>query len=147
MVPSGTSHDRDRRHLHIVCTDPDECGNVILVPISTWTNELCDATCQLARHEHPWLTKEKSYVLYRRADFYKVMALECGLRNGVIKAREDCNAQVFLRVRNGICRSPHTPRKNQKGTELLISPLILVYITKMFSNWVPAFFIKDKELQ
>ena len=117
LVPSGTTHDRDRRHLHIVCTDPDECGNVILVSISTWTNDHCDATCTLAKHEHPWLTKEKSYVSYRYADFYKVVNLRRGLESGQIKAKEDCNAQVFLRVINGFCKSPLTPRKIKRALD------------------------------
>ena len=115
LVPSGTTRDRDRRHLHIVCTDPDECGSVILVPISTWTNDFCDATCTLAKHEHPWLTKEKSYVFYRNADFFEVVALERGFKHGQINARADCNAQVFLRVTNGFCKSPHTPKKIKRA--------------------------------
>lgn len=110
-MPSGTYYDPDKLHLHIICTDPDDDGKVVLVSITSWTNDLCDSTCTLLRHEHPWLWKEKSWVCYRTADFHEVTALERGLTEGKIEAQENCNAQVFLKVRNGLCNSPHTPRK------------------------------------
>ena len=111
LVPSGTSYNADQRHLHIICTDPDEAGKVVLVSVTTWTNDLCDDTCILLDHDHRWLWKPKSWVCYRKADFFDVVALERGLRDGAIEEEEPCNGQIFLKVRNGLCRSPHTPRK------------------------------------
>jgi hypothetical protein len=110
LVPSGPSHDPDRKHLHIVCCDPDGDGNVVIVGITTYTNDLCDQTCRLQAHEHPWLNHE-SYVLYRSAQIITAAALQGGINNGEIATRADMNAQVFLRVRNGLCNSPHTKRK------------------------------------
>lgn len=110
-MPSGTSQEPDQKHLHIICTDPNDRGEVVLVSVTTWTNELCDSTCILLEHEHPWLWKPKSYVYYRKADFFEVSALERGLKAGDLKIEKPCNGQVFLRVKKGICRSPHTPRK------------------------------------
>ena len=114
-MPSGTYHNPDQKHLHIVCTDPDDQGRVVLVPVTTWTNDLCDGTCILLEHEHPWLWKPKSYILYRKVDFFEVAALERGLANGALEEQEPCNGQVFLRVRNGLCNSPHTPRKVKRA--------------------------------
>lgn len=114
-MPSGTYHNPDQRHLHIVCTDQDGQGRVVLVSVTTWTNNLCDDTCILLEHEHPWLWKPKSYVYYRKADFFEVEALLRGLQNGDLEEQDPCNAQVFLRVRNGLCKSPHTPRKIKRA--------------------------------
>ena len=114
-MPSGTRHTPDQKHLHIVCTDPDDQGQVVLVSVTTWTNDFCDDTCILLEHEHPWLWKPKSYVYYRKADFHEVAALERGLEGGDLVEQADCNRQVFLRVRNGLCKSPHTPRKIKRS--------------------------------
>ena len=59
------------------------------------------------------LSKIKKYreLLYRKVDFYEVATLERGLANGDLEEQAPCNGQVFLRVRNGLCNSTHTPRK------------------------------------
>ena len=113
-MPSGTYHNPDQKHLHVVCTDPDDIGNVILVSITTWTNNFCDGTCILLPHEHQWLYKPKSWVCYRKADFFTVESLERGLDQGKIEKEATCNAQVFLRIYKGLCNSPNTPRKIKK---------------------------------
>lgn len=110
LIPSGPTNDPNRRHLHIVCTDPCENGNQVLVSITTWTNDLCDATCILQSYEHPWLTRQ-SYVFYRKARIEAATTLDSGVEQGIFELREAMNAQSFLRVRNGICASPQTPRK------------------------------------
>ena len=111
LVPSGTYHNPNQKHLHIICTDPDDKGQVVLVSVTTWTNDLCDSTCILLEHDHPWLRKPKSWVCYRKADVYEVARLQRGLDEGQIQIREKCNDQVFLRVIKGLCNSRHTPRK------------------------------------
>lgn len=114
-MPTGTYHNPDKRHLHIVCTDPDDKGRIVLVPVSTWTNDLCDSTCILLKHEHPWLWKPKSYVYYRKADFFETVAIERGLASGDLEEQARCNDQVFLRVLNGLCNSPNTPKKIKRA--------------------------------
>ena len=111
LVPSGPSYDPERKHLHIVCNDTDPKGFNLLVPIASWTKSLCDGTCILLPHEHPWLTRPKSYVFYRNADLFDAISLQRGIEKSLVIVREDCNAQVFLRIRNGVCKSPQTPRK------------------------------------
>jgi hypothetical protein len=37
LVPSGTYHEPDKKHLHIICSDPDAKGLVVIVGISTYT--------------------------------------------------------------------------------------------------------------
>ena len=85
--------------------------STVLVSVTTRTNDLCDGTCILLEHEHPWLWKPKSYVNYCKADLFEVAALEKGLVKDDLEELAPCNGQVILRVRNGLCNSPHTPRK------------------------------------
>ena len=110
LVPSGTYHEPDKKHLHIVCNDPDANGCVVIVGITTYTNDLCDQTCVLQSGEHPWL-RHLSFVLYRKAEVVSVTALQARIDAGEVIERHDVNAQTFLRIRNGICNSPQTKRK------------------------------------
>jgi hypothetical protein len=82
----------------------------LIVSITSWTNDLCDATCIVQQHEHPWL-RHQSYVFYRKARIEAATTLENGLRQGIFEPLPDMNAQTFLRIRNGVCTSPQTPRK------------------------------------
>lgn len=110
LIPSGPAHDAARPHLHVVCNDTDDQGNNLLVPITSWINDLCDATCRLSAHEHPWL-RHPSYILYRKAELRKAHSLDVGIQQGLFTVHPDMNAQTFLRIRNGVCLSIHTPRK------------------------------------
>lgn len=96
--------------MFIVCNDTDADGLNLLVPVATWLNDLCDPTCRLEPHEHAFL-KHSSYVLYRNARIEAAAALQGGLTSGLLTAHDPVNAQVFLKVRNGVCRSTQTPRK------------------------------------
>lgn len=109
-MPSGPSNEPDRKHLHIVCCDPNENGEVVIISIASYVNPLCDGTCILQANDHSWL-KHKSYVLYRSAQIIEAAKLEAGIASGEILKRDSMNAQAFLRLRNGICKSPHTKRK------------------------------------
>lgn len=110
LIPSGTHHDPNRSHLHVVCNDTDANGENLIVSISTYSNNYCDGTCILQAHEHDWLRHE-SYVFYRKARIVRAQTLERGIEEFLIRPQADMNQQVFLRVKNGICRSLQTPRK------------------------------------
>lgn len=110
LIPSGPSHDAARPHLHVVCNDTDDAGLNLLVSVTSWTNNLCDPTCRLEAHEHPWLT-HSSYILYRKAEVREATKLDAGIRQGLFTVQQVMNAQTFLRIRNGVCASPQTPRK------------------------------------
>lgn len=83
---------------------------VAIVSISTYTNDLCDQTCIILAGEHPFV-RHKSYVLYRSAQTIGCDEVSRGLKAGTLAVHDDMNGQTFLRVRNGVCRSPSTPRK------------------------------------
>lgn len=110
LIPSGPSHDLARKHLFVVCTDPDTDGLQALVSVSTRINDLCDSTCLLQPHEHPFLSAV-SFVFYRRARIEANQTLVLGVERGVLVPREDMNSQTFLRIVRGFCRSPQTPPK------------------------------------
>lgn len=111
LITSGPAHDPERKHLHIVCCDPDEKGNVVIVSVcSARDDNKHDQTCLLQDFEHRFLSHE-SYVLYREAKITTGAALQAGVVQGVMIPHDPVNGQIFLRVKNGICRSPQTPRK------------------------------------
>jgi hypothetical protein len=110
LIPSGPRHDRDRKHLHVVCNDTDEDGNNLVVPITSCRDHRDDPTCILEEWEHEWLWR-KSYALYREAKILSATTLENGLKIHKIQRKADINGQAFLKVRNGVCISPRTPRK------------------------------------
>lgn len=110
LIPSGPTADPDRKHLFVVCTDPCENNQQVLVPISSVRSRLCDQTCLLQPHEHPFLRRE-SFVFYRQTRIEAHQVLLDGVAQSLFEPRDDMNGQTFLRVFNGICRSSQTPRR------------------------------------
>lgn len=110
LIPSGPSHDPDRKHLHVVCNDTDADGRNLIVPIATWVNDLCDSTCILQPHDHDFVNR-KSWVVYRNCSIVEANGLERGIAEKIVARHADMNAAAFLRVRNGVCRSTFTARK------------------------------------
>lgn len=113
LIPSGPSNDPNRKHLHVVCNDTDANGLNLIVPVATWTNDLCDPTCHLLAHDHDFL-RHKSWVVYRNAAIVEAVRLETGINERIVIRHADMNNSAFLRVKNGICRSLSTPRKIKK---------------------------------
>lgn len=113
IIVSGTHHDPGREHLFIICTDVCVKGFHVIVPLTSYVNDLCDGTCIVERGEHPFVRK-KSYILYRKAEVREASVLIAGVAAKIMRPHDDMNAQTFLRIRNGICRSIHTPRKVKK---------------------------------
>lgn len=113
LIVSGPKHDKDRKHLHVICNDPDGDGNVALVSICSVTDATHDTTCILQQHEHAFL-KHESFVLYARAKIVSENSLANGVEAKLMSMHDDMNGQTFLRVFKGVCRSPHTPRKVKK---------------------------------
>lgn len=113
LIVSGPRHDPNRKHLHVICNDPDQDGKVLIVGVCSVTGAPHDATCVLQAHEHDFLD-HPSYVFYAKAEVVAASALENGVTQKVIAVHSDMNGQAFLRVKNGLCRSPLTPRKIKK---------------------------------
>lgn len=110
LIPSGPSHDGLRKHLFVICSDPCPKRFQVIVPITAWTNNLCDDTCLIDSWEHIFLYK-KSYVLYRNARIEGTDLLIAGVKSKIFAPHHPMNGQSFTRIVNGICKSIHTPRK------------------------------------
>ena len=102
-------HDPGRKHLFVICTDPCAEGRQAIVSIGTMTNLLCDQTCILQAHEHPFLTSA-SFVFYRKAQIELQRSIVLGVECGVLIPRDPMNGQSFLRVVRGLCQLQQTPR-------------------------------------
>ncbi|ROT94033.1 hypothetical protein EB810_13185 [Altererythrobacter sp. FM1] len=110
LMPSGPANDPWRKHLHIICTDPDEEGRQLLVPICSIRNDFYDRTCELWAGAHSTV-HHPSYVAYRHAALGRHDLLRIRVEERVLVPREDLNGQDFLRVTRGITISKHTPGK------------------------------------
>lgn len=110
LIPSGPSLDPEKKHLFVICNDTCKDGMNLLVPITSWTNKLCDGTCILLATDHNFI-KHKSYVFYRQTRLEKSAYLAKGIQDGTFNERDSFSAFKFLKIRNGIITSPQTPRK------------------------------------
>jgi len=84
-----------------------------LIPISGYSNNLCDGTCILEIGEHEFLTK-RSYAFYRQARIELATTLDNGLASANFVFKGDMSAEAFERIVHGICMSPQTARKIKK---------------------------------
>lgn len=112
LVPSGAQHDPNQMHLHIICNDTCDLGYNLLVSVSSYYDG-CDNTCELNAGEHDSVI-HLSYVFYAKAKIYRAEDLERGFVKEILIPKPDMPAEVFVRVENGICTSPDTPRKIKK---------------------------------
>ena len=118
LMPSGTYHNPNVKHLFIVCTDMDENGNVLLASVSSWKNRLCDPTCKLAAGCHEFITKD-SYVMYRKSRVEAAATIDKGIRTGVFVQKDDVGKHLIQAALDGFCASKQTPRKIKRYVESL----------------------------
>jgi len=115
LMPSGTNQDPERRHLFIICTNPDNDGQVLLVSISSKPegySESYDATCSLKQNAHAFLNRT-SYVSYKHALIESASALQKRVANGTAEPREELRPPILEEVCAGFAKSAVTPRKCQ----------------------------------
>lgn len=110
LIPSGPSHDPDRKHLFVVCSKECAGGNFVLVPISSWVNNLCDPTCKIDVGDHPFINR-KSYAFYRNARVEAGYTLVEGVAKNVFIPHNDVSEQLLNRIREGVTESINTKRK------------------------------------
>ena len=111
LIPSGTDANPDKNHLHIICNDPCANGQVLLVSISSVNpNSIPDETCFLNAGDHRFI-KHKSFVKYSKSRLYYADNLLSGLNASKFKLYDPVVEYIFLKIKHGIIRSIHTPRK------------------------------------
>ncbi len=111
LMVSGTNQDPKRRHLFIICTNPDKDGQVLLASISS-KPERYDAACPLTQKAHAFLDRA-SYVAYRHARIENTSALQKRLANKAVEPREDLRPAILEDVCAGFAKSAETPPECQ----------------------------------
>jgi hypothetical protein len=112
LIPSGTTHDPDKKHLFVICALNHE--DALLATIASWTNDFCDGACILEAGEHPFIVA-KSYVLYRKCRIEKCETLSKGVASGVLIPRPPFADAAFSRICDGINKSKQIPWKIKKA--------------------------------
>lgn len=111
LVPSGTANDPNRKHLTILLTAPTgPAKQVLTVNISTLRgNRGDDSTCLLDIGDHEFI-KHRSYVAYWscRHDCTEAHILNC-VGSKLFEPKGMLREDVFVRIIEGMDRSPHTP--------------------------------------
>ena len=110
--PSPTS----KKHLHLVLTNPDANGCVLIVSVTSvysQDKDRMDHTVLLNQGEHKFLTNKLSYVYYRGAVVKKVGDLESDEKAGLLVWHEACSKEMIDNARAGVCASEHCTPANQ----------------------------------
>lgn len=116
LIPSGPAHDRDRKHLFIILTDPvadpltGGKDSVLLTSLSTLDTALPhDPTCILHSGDHPFVTRD-SYVSYRTSRIQEAEKIINGVASGVLVEKEPMDSGIVERICDGLT-SYQTPEK------------------------------------
>ncbi len=99
-MESGPSDDIERMHLHVVCFDPDDQGETLIVPVASHYNG-CDSTCILVVGNHEFI-KHKSYISYKHAQKQNAATLQMGINTGMLIPRKDILQYFLLKIRRGV---------------------------------------------
>lgn len=103
LIPSGPTHDPDRKHLFVCLTDPiGPNRDTLIVSISTLQPRLPhDSACRLFPGDHPFI-KQESFVLYRAARVELAETIERGVKHRLFVPHEIVNTDVFARICKGL---------------------------------------------
>lgn len=122
LIPSGPNHDPSRKHLHIVVTDPNASGDVLIVcVVSIPPTNIYDSSCTFFPGEHPFIFKD-SYIAFRFSRVVQVSLLEAGVAAGDYIAKADLDEKRFADVVAGLIDSPFTTPKILKFYQSAVSP-------------------------
>lgn len=114
LIPSGPDHDPDRKHLHIVVTDPTSTtGEVLIVcvvSIPTPMTKGYDPSCTLFPGEHPFVVKD-SFIAYRHTRIVSAGVLEEKVASGEYIAKQILGEKQFQYVIAGLHESPYVAPK------------------------------------
>lgn len=110
LIPSGTAARPDTKHLFFALTNPCVGNQHLLVSASSIRDgRVHDATCELAVGDHPFI-EAKSYIFYAKPIQLPHQGIIKCVSSAIYVAKEDCNPEVFARIRAGLTESPMTPR-------------------------------------
>lgn len=122
LIPSGPNHDLNRKHLHIVVTDPNATGYVLIVSVvSIPPTNIYDPSCTFFPGEHSFIVKD-SYVAFRFSRVVQASLLEAEVAAGNYIAKPDLDEKRFADVVEGLADSPFTTPKILKFYQTNVSP-------------------------
>ena len=100
------------KHLRIVISNMADNGRALVVPISTVHSrtQLYDKSCILRKGEHSFLTEEKSYAFYGRAEALSQRDLDELARHGKLIVYEDVSEDLLKRLQEGARKSDQLPQ-------------------------------------
>lgn len=101
-TPSG----KDKRHLRVVITDPDNDQNQVVVSITTLRYASQDRSCVLKPGEHPFI-KNESIVDFRRTTVMSYMQIFNGIKKGLLIKKEDVSDELLLKIQSAAAKSKY----------------------------------------
>jgi hypothetical protein len=110
LIPSGSWHNPDAPHLHVIVTDSCANGQHLLVSISTLKeNQFFDDACLVDEGEHDFITA-RSFVYYRKARLDRTTHIVKCVNGGLFRPREPTSESLFERICQGINASRFIPK-------------------------------------
>ena len=110
LIPSGPSHDPDRKHLFCILTDASRNNEHLLAPVSSVKpGKFYDPTCVVLPGVHSFIKKE-SYVEYRLMEIRHAEHICKLVRKNEWTAKEEFDEGLHNRICEGILVSKFTPR-------------------------------------
>lgn len=109
-------------HLHIICTSEDTFGLTLVVPLCSLEAKTADRACLLHMGDHPFI-KHPSFIHYAKSEILEVSSLQEALKRGDIIPQDDCDAQVFQLVLDGLALSTALRPKKSAYFKRTLEPL------------------------
>lgn len=117
LIPSGPTHDPERKHLHIVLNDPfpDAQGPKVLLAcvMSIPASNVYDPSCTLFPGDHPFVGKH-SFIAYNYLRLLDPALLEARVASNHFIAKPLLDEKCFQYVLTGLQESPFASPKYQR---------------------------------
>ncbi len=96
------------KHLRIVISHVSDDDRALVIPISTVHSESqrYDKSCILQKNEHSFLTEEKSYAYYARAEALSQRDLDDLASHNKLISYEDASPELLKKLQEGARNSP-----------------------------------------
>lgn len=109
LVPSGTTANPNKLHLHVIATEACPAGEHLLLSVSTIQAGIHhDPACMIKAGEHPFITHD-SYVVYRRARTTSATLITKCVDGWLYIKKEPVSQALLQRMCAGIMASNFTP--------------------------------------
>ena len=97
---SGPPQDPDRLHLHIICTNQDRFGLMLVAQLCTLEPYTRDRACILGLGDHPFIDR-RSFIHYGKSVILQRDSLDDAMQRGDIILQDDCDATIFQLICDG----------------------------------------------